>query len=147
MADRPERVSPRPSSTSPPRYPASCARGRSAQSSSATWLRTSPDDVPHGRGPMSEVTNSPSLEYLLVAAVAAGGSYLATPIARGVAVAWGAIARPRDRDVHAVATPRLGGLALLLGFSLAVFVAAQLPTLRNSFTNGPEIPWIVASGA
>jgi len=96
---------------------------------------------------MSEVTNSPSLEYLLVAAVAAGGSYLATPIARGVAVAWGAIARPRDRDVHAVATPRLGGLALLLGFSLAVFVAAQLPTLRNSFTNGPEIPWIVASGA
>ena len=50
----------------------------------------------------------PSLEYVLVGAVAAGGTFLATPIARGLAVGWGAIARPRDRDVHAVAIPRLG---------------------------------------
>jgi UDP-GlcNAc:undecaprenyl-phosphate GlcNAc-1-phosphate transferase len=93
------------------------------------------------------VSTYPSLEYVLVAGIAAGGCYLATPIARSIAVAWTAIARPRDRDVHAVAIPRLGGLAILAGFSLAMFVAGHLPTLSRTFSTGPEIPWIVASGA
>ena len=90
----------------------------------------------------------PSLEYLLVAAVAGAGSFLATPIARAIAVRWGAIARPRDRDVHAVAIPRMGGVALLVGFGLAIFTASRLPTLRDAFTNqaGPEMPWILFAG-
>ncbi len=92
----------------------------------------------------------PSLEYLLVAAVAGAGSFLATPIARAIAVRWGAIARPRDRDVHAVAIPRMGGLALLVGFGLALFTASRLPTLRDAFNTqtggGPEIPWILFAG-
>jgi UDP-GlcNAc:undecaprenyl-phosphate/decaprenyl-phosphate GlcNAc-1-phosphate transferase len=89
----------------------------------------------------------PSLEYLLVAAVAAAGCFLATPIARAAAMAWGAVARPRDRDVHAVATPRMGGVALFVGLGLALFVARQLPTLHDAFTtNGPEMPWIVMAG-
>jgi UDP-GlcNAc:undecaprenyl-phosphate/decaprenyl-phosphate GlcNAc-1-phosphate transferase len=87
----------------------------------------------------------PSFEYLLVAAVAAAGSYLATPIARAIAVRWGAIARPRDRDVHAVAIPRLGGLALLVGLALALFTARQLPTLKDAFEQPTEIPWIVVA--
>jgi UDP-GlcNAc:undecaprenyl-phosphate GlcNAc-1-phosphate transferase len=91
---------------------------------------------------MSHATH-PSLEYLLVASVGAGATFLATPIARAVAVRWGAIAKPRDRDVHAVAIPRLGGLAVFAGLGLALFVAAQLPTLRDAFTNGPEMPWIL----
>jgi len=94
---------------------------------------------------MSAATH-PSLEYLLVAAVAAAGSYLATPLARLGAMAWGAVAEPRDRDVHAVATPRLGGVALFVGFALALFVASRLPTLGSAFENGPEMAWIVASG-
>lgn len=89
----------------------------------------------------------PSLEYVLVAAVAAAGSFLLTPLARRIAIMWGAVARPRDRDVHAVATPRMGGVALLIGFAMAVFVAARLPTLRAAFENGPEISWIVVAGA
>jgi UDP-GlcNAc:undecaprenyl-phosphate GlcNAc-1-phosphate transferase len=94
------------------------------------------------------VVTHPSLEYLLVAAVAAAGCFLTTPIARAVAVAWGAVARPRDRDVHAVATPRMGGVALFVGLGLALFVARQLPTLHDAFTtNGPEMPWIVFAGA
>jgi UDP-GlcNAc:undecaprenyl-phosphate GlcNAc-1-phosphate transferase len=94
---------------------------------------------------MSIVGTHPSLEYVLVAAVAAVGSYAATPIARAVAIRIGAVAKPRDRDVHAVATPRMGGAALFFGFGLAIFMAAQLPTLRDSFHNGPELPWIVAA--
>src|SRR5438445_9940387 len=93
------------------------------------------------------MTHHPSLEFLLVALVAAAGCFVATPLARFIAVVWGAIARPRDRDVHAVAIPRMGGVALFVGFALALFVAARLPALRGSFNNGAEMPWIlVAAG-
>ncbi len=89
----------------------------------------------------------PTLEYLLVASVAAAGCFLATPIARSLAVTWGAIAKPRDRDVHAVAIPRLGGVAIFVGLALSLFVAAQLPTLRGAFDQGPEVPWILVAAA
>jgi UDP-GlcNAc:undecaprenyl-phosphate GlcNAc-1-phosphate transferase len=96
---------------------------------------------------LSTVAMHPSFEYILVGAVAAAGTLLLTPVARSIAVAWGAVARPRDRDVHAVAIPRMGGVALFGGFALAVFVASQLPTLHGAFENGPEMPWIVIAGA
>ena len=53
-----------------------------------------------------------------------------------LAISWGAIARPRDRDVHAVAIPRMGGVALFAGFALALFVAqpAADPARRRSTT-------------
>jgi UDP-GlcNAc:undecaprenyl-phosphate GlcNAc-1-phosphate transferase len=89
----------------------------------------------------------PSLEYALVGCVAAGATFVATPIARRIAVAWGAVARPRDRDVHAVATPRMGGVALLVGLAMSFFVAARLPSLSRAFSNGPEMAWIVGAGA
>ncbi len=89
----------------------------------------------------------PSLEYLLVACVAAIVTLLLTPIARRVAIRIGAVAKPRDRDVHAVAIPRMGGVAIFAGFALALLVASRLPTLSKSFQVGPEVPWIVAAGA
>ncbi len=89
----------------------------------------------------------PSLEYLLVAFVAAAVTYLLTPIARRVAIWTKAVARPRDRDVHAVAIPRLGGVAVFLGLALALFVAARLPTLKESFQSGPVLAWVVLAGA
>ena len=61
----------------------------------------------------------PSLEYALVASVAAAATFLLTPLARRVAIGWGAVAKPRDRDVHAVSTPRMGGVALLGGLAAA----------------------------
>ncbi len=88
----------------------------------------------------------PSLEYALICCVAAAGSYLLTPVARRLAIWWGAVARPRDRDVHAVATPRMGGLALFAGFAMAIVVAHQLPTLRATFANW-DIDWVLVSGA
>ncbi len=89
----------------------------------------------------------PSLEYLLVALVAAAVTFLLTPLARRIAIRWQALAMPRDRDVHAVATPRMGGVALFIGFALALFVAARLPSLDRSFANGPDMPWVVLSAA
>jgi UDP-GlcNAc:undecaprenyl-phosphate GlcNAc-1-phosphate transferase len=88
----------------------------------------------------------PGLEYVLVASVGATGTFLLTPLARRLAVAWGAVAKPRDRDVHAVATPRMGGIALLGGLAFAMFVAARLPALHASFDTGPEMTWVLVAG-
>lgn len=88
----------------------------------------------------------PSLEYALVFLLAAMGSFLLTPIARRIALHWGAVARPRDRDVHAVDTPRLGGLALLGGLCVSLLFADQLPTLHRVFTDGNEVGGVLGAG-
>ena len=68
-------------------------------------------------------------EYLLVFLVAAAATYLLTVIAREIALRTGAVARVRDRDVHAEPMPYLGGLAMLGGLAAAYLVAHQLPFL------------------
>ncbi|HEY2043712.1 MAG TPA: MraY family glycosyltransferase [Jatrophihabitans sp.] len=88
----------------------------------------------------------PSLEYALVGMIAAIGTFLCTPIARQIATRWGAVAKPRDRDVHAVDTPRLGGVALLAGFAMAMLIAHALPSLRSTFSNGSEITGVLFGG-
>src|SRR3954462_5735504 len=71
-------------------------------------------------------------EYLLVFLVAATATYLLTVIAREIALRTGAVAKVRDRDVHAVPIPYLGGLAMLGGLVAAYAVARQLPFLSHS---------------
>jgi UDP-GlcNAc:undecaprenyl-phosphate GlcNAc-1-phosphate transferase len=71
-------------------------------------------------------------EYLLVFLVAAAATYLLTVIAREIALRTGAVARVRDRDVHAEPVPYLGGLAMLGGLAAAYVVAHQLPFLSRS---------------
>jgi UDP-GlcNAc:undecaprenyl-phosphate GlcNAc-1-phosphate transferase len=73
-------------------------------------------------------------EYLLVFLVAGAATYLLTVIAREIALRTGAVARVRDRDVHAEPVPYLGGLAMLGGLVAAYVVARQLPFLS---THGP----------
>jgi UDP-GlcNAc:undecaprenyl-phosphate GlcNAc-1-phosphate transferase len=71
-------------------------------------------------------------EYLLVFLVAAATTYLLTVVAREIALRTGAVAKVRDRDVHAVPIPYLGGLAMLGGLVAAYAVARQLPFLSRS---------------
>jgi len=71
-------------------------------------------------------------EYLLVFLVAVAVTYLLTVIAREIALRTGAVARVRDRDVHAEPVPYLGGLAMLGGLLAAYVVARQLPFLSDS---------------
>ena len=73
-------------------------------------------------------------EYLLVFLVAAATTYLLTVIAREIALRTGAVAKVRDRDVHAVPIPYLGGLAMLGGLVAAYLVARELPFLSTSGT-------------
>ncbi len=68
-------------------------------------------------------------EYLLTAVVAAAVTYLLTPVARRIALRWGAMTPVRDRDVHAIPTPRLGGIAMMGGFGAALLVSDNLPFL------------------
>ncbi|HEX8002636.1 MAG TPA: MraY family glycosyltransferase [Mycobacteriales bacterium] len=69
-------------------------------------------------------------EYALVFFVAAAVTYLLTPVARRLAIATSTLARPRDRDVHAIPTPYLGGLAMYGGVVAAMYVARALPALQ-----------------
>ena len=84
-------------------------------------------------------------EYLLVLCVAAGVTFLLTPLARRFAMRIGAMAEPRDRDVHAIAIPRLGGLAMYAGMCVAFWLASTLPALSAVFTYS-DVQSVVVSG-
>jgi UDP-GlcNAc:undecaprenyl-phosphate/decaprenyl-phosphate GlcNAc-1-phosphate transferase len=85
--------------------------------------------------------------YLLVLLVAAAVTYLLTPVARWVALRTGAITALRDRDVHAVPTPRLGGAAMLAGLTVAMAVASQIPFLHGVFEDTRRAWGIVGAAA
>ncbi|MEZ5114743.1 MAG: MraY family glycosyltransferase [Candidatus Nanopelagicales bacterium] len=86
-------------------------------------------------------------EYLLCLMAAAAVTYLTTPLARRVATRWGALAEVRDRDVHDAPTPRLGGLAMLLGLLAALLLASKLPMMSAVFDDGSREPIALLSGA
>ncbi|TDD36844.1 undecaprenyl/decaprenyl-phosphate alpha-N-acetylglucosaminyl 1-phosphate transferase [Actinomadura sp. KC06] len=75
-------------------------------------------------------------EYLLSILVAALVAYLLTPLVRTFAVWFGAQAVPRERDVHVIPTPRLGGLAMFGGMVAALVVATGLPEMRKVLADG-----------
>ncbi len=79
-------------------------------------------------------------EYLLTLLVAAAVTYLLTPLVRRFAVAVGALPKVRDRDVHAVPTPRLGGLAMYGGLAAALLVASRLTHMKAVFASGVSVP-------
>ena len=71
-------------------------------------------------------------EYLLVFLAAAVVSYLLCVFAREAAIRSGAVARVRDRDVHAAPIPYFGGVAMLGGLGAGFLLARQLPFLSTS---------------
>lgn len=71
-------------------------------------------------------------EYLVVFGISLGVTYLLASIARMLAVRFHAVAKVRDRDVHAVPTPYFGGPAMLGGLIAAYLVATHLPFLSRA---------------
>ena len=63
--------------------------------------------------------------YLFVGAAAAAATFVLVPLARLVAVRYGAVVAPDDRHVHLEPTPTAGGVAMLLGALVAVAVASK----------------------
>lgn len=75
----------------------------------------------------------PLRELALVGLTAAIITYFATGWVRVLAIRFGAVAYPRERDVHVQPTPRMGGLAMYIGVASAVLLASQLPVLTRGF--------------
>jgi UDP-GlcNAc:undecaprenyl-phosphate/decaprenyl-phosphate GlcNAc-1-phosphate transferase len=73
------------------------------------------------------------LEYVLTLLAAAAVTYLLTPLVRRFAVAVGAMHAARDRDVHEVPTPLLGGFAMYAGLIVGLLVASRLSALNSAF--------------
>ncbi|VEG57070.1 UDP-N-acetylmuramyl pentapeptide phosphotransferase/UDP-N-acetylglucosamine-1-phosphate transferase [Mycolicibacterium aurum] len=88
----------------------------------------------------------PLRELALVGLTAAIITYLATGWVRVLATRWGAVAFPRERDVHVQPTPRMGGLAMYLGVVAAVLLASQLPALTRGFVYSSGLPAVVVAG-
>lgn len=84
-------------------------------------------------------------EYLLVVLVALATTYLSVPAMRALAVRAGAYTPVRDRDVHQVPIPRLGGVAILAGYAAATLLAWRLPFLSQVFET-KELVGVLAAG-
>jgi UDP-GlcNAc:undecaprenyl-phosphate GlcNAc-1-phosphate transferase len=86
-------------------------------------------------------------EYVLTLLVTAAVTYLLTPLVRRGAIAVGAMHEARDRDVHVVPIPLLGGLAIYGGLAAGLMVAGQLSPLRTVLVgNRTAVGLLLAGG-
>ncbi|MFT3714753.1 MAG: MraY family glycosyltransferase [Gordonia sp. (in: high G+C Gram-positive bacteria)] len=88
----------------------------------------------------------PLRELGLIGLTAAGVTYLITSLVRVMAVRVGAVAVPRERDVHVIPTPRMGGLGMYIGLVCAIALAAQLPALNRAFAYTHDMTAVIAAG-
>ena len=86
-------------------------------------------------------------EYLFVMMFAAAVTFLLTPVVRTLAIRFGALTPVRDRDVHAVPTPRLGGVAMFVGFAAALLVASRLPFLSAVSDDSTDLRAVLLGAA
>ena len=63
--------------------------------------------------------------YLVIGAVAAGVTFIMTPIVGWLARRRGWVYLPNDRTVHQTPLPDIGGLAMFVGFVAALFTASS----------------------
>lgn len=85
-------------------------------------------------------------EYVFVFLVALVTTYLLVPLVRTVAIRVGAFTEVRERDVHVVPIPRLGGVAMFLGYAAATLAAWRMPFLRQVFESGELIGILIGAG-
>jgi UDP-GlcNAc:undecaprenyl-phosphate GlcNAc-1-phosphate transferase len=88
----------------------------------------------------------PLRELALVGLTAAIITYFCTGWVRVLATRLGAVAIPRERDVHVRPTPRMGGLAMYIGVLAAVLLASQLPALTRGFVYSSGMPAVLVAG-
>jgi UDP-GlcNAc:undecaprenyl-phosphate GlcNAc-1-phosphate transferase len=96
--------------------------------------------------PQSVTYSIPAREYGLVFATAVAVTYLVTGVVRLLATRIGAVSAIRDRDVHQVPTPRMGGVAVYLGVAAAVLMGYNLPALSEAFRSNTEILGVLVAG-
>ncbi|MBO5633653.1 MAG: undecaprenyl/decaprenyl-phosphate alpha-N-acetylglucosaminyl 1-phosphate transferase [Aeriscardovia sp.] len=85
--------------------------------------------------------------YLFIALIAAVVTFIATPPIRLLAIKVGAIGQIRARDMHTTPTPRMGGVAMLIGFAVALCFARSAPWISRVFPRSDNQSWIILAGA
>lgn len=83
--------------------------------------------------------------YLMVMIIAAAVTFLMTSVMRRLSLEWRVLTPVRERDVHTEPIPRLGGIAMIVGFAVALAVASQIPYFEPVFVT--KTPWWVLIGA
>lgn len=84
--------------------------------------------------------------YLLIMGVAAAVTFMATFFTLRVSRRHSIMPEIRERDVHTNPTPRIGGLAMLIGLLVSLAVAASLGWFRTVFVDPSHILAIAAAG-
>ncbi len=84
--------------------------------------------------------------YGLTLLISAAVTYLLTPLVRGVAIKTGALHEARDRDVHVVPIPLLGGVAMYAGLAAGLLAATRLTLLRSAFTGSHTAGGLLMAG-
>jgi UDP-GlcNAc:undecaprenyl-phosphate/decaprenyl-phosphate GlcNAc-1-phosphate transferase len=70
--------------------------------------------------------------YLAIFIVSLVASLLLTPVARRLAFSLGAVGNPGGRNVHSCGIPRLGGLAMTVGWCVSVLVMLRVEGFSNA---------------
>jgi len=76
--------------------------------------------------------------YLFIGAVAAIVTFVATPLTVRLALRRGWVVAPDERRVHQVPTPHVGGIAMFLGFVVALALAWRMGRFSPIFDNNSE---------
>ena len=76
--------------------------------------------------------------YLFIGAVAAIVTFIATPLTVRLALRRGWVVAPDERRVHQVPTPHVGGIAMFLGFIVALALAWRMGRFSPIFDNNSE---------
>jgi UDP-GlcNAc:undecaprenyl-phosphate GlcNAc-1-phosphate transferase len=85
--------------------------------------------------------------YLLIALIAAVVTYLATWATLKISHKYKLYPQIRARDVHTKPTPRLGGVAMFIGFLAAIGAAASFGWFSSVFADPIHILAIIAAAA
>ncbi len=73
--------------------------------------------------------------YLVAFVMAFLIAFFTTPLAKKIAFKVGAIAKPRKRDMHKKPIPRMGGIAIFLGFMITYFIVMKYMPIIDTKQN------------
>jgi UDP-N-acetylmuramyl pentapeptide phosphotransferase/UDP-N-acetylglucosamine-1-phosphate transferase len=93
------------------------------------------------------LAESPTSAALLTLASAALLTALLVPVVRALGLRWQLVDRPDPRKQHTVPMVRLGGIGIVLGFSLALLLTWQLSGFAQVEADKDQLIWTTLAGS
>jgi UDP-GlcNAc:undecaprenyl-phosphate GlcNAc-1-phosphate transferase len=85
--------------------------------------------------------------YLIVGGCAAGTTFVLTPVVIKVANRLGWVVAPDERRVHKVATPDVGGIAMFIGFVVALALSRLMDSFDSLYSRNSEPRGVLIAAA